>query len=47
MSLPHLSLITFDQLGEEAAPKDTLVFCPLPLSVSEHTDIKLIEFAFQ
>lgn len=26
VSLPRLSLMTFDQLGEEAAPKETLVW---------------------
>lgn len=43
VSLSRLSLITFDQLDEEAAPKETLVLLfPSPLSVSEYTDIKLI-----
>lgn len=28
VSLSHLSLITFDQSGEEAVPKETLFFCP-------------------
>lgn len=30
VSLSHLSLITFDQLGEEAVPKETLFFFCAP-----------------
>lgn len=45
VTLFHLSLMTFDHLGEEAAPKEALVFVlfALPrffLNVPEYTDIK-------